>query len=277
MKKYAEGKADDVELIDAYNAYYRNQFTRARALYDYYISRQALDSAIGWSFVEESIPIMMFVNRREKGLRIPEKPGEDVRAAFRKAESGDLAGLKSMLDARPSLIDGRDSVERTLLHAAARAGRIDVMRYLIDKGLGVNIRDASGYSPLHEAAATGGEEAVRFLISRGADIKAVSSGCAMSPLDMAVVAGDRKTVLVLLESGADLEGRSSAGWTPLHFAADSGSLDMVKLLVERGADVNARTRAGLRPVQTAWEGRFAEIVTYLQRYDQKPLYDIVGE
>jgi ankyrin repeat protein len=94
---------------------------------------------------------------------------------------------------------------------------------------------------------------------------------------MAVVAGDRKTVLVLLESGADLEGRSSAGWTPLHFAADSGSLDMVKLLVERGADVNARTRAGLRPVQTAWEGRFAEIVTYLQRYDQKPLYDIVGE
>ena len=44
---------------------------------------------------------------------------------------------------------------KTALHAAARRGQIKVIRYLLDQGIDVNVRDAEGMTPLDEADGMG--------------------------------------------------------------------------------------------------------------------------
>ena len=58
----------------------------------------------------------------------------------------------------------------TPLHWAARAGKIEIVRMLIDAGANVNVQTNGGSTPLHEAVRYGSVEIVRMLIDAGADV-----------------------------------------------------------------------------------------------------------
>lgn len=51
------------------------------------------------------------------------------------AQNGDLAGVRSYVEANPAQANARDSKYGTTpLHQAAGAGRVEVVRYLLSKG-----------------------------------------------------------------------------------------------------------------------------------------------
>jgi ankyrin repeat protein len=51
---------------------------------------------------------------------------------------------------------------------AARRNRTDVLQFLVDLGVSVDVRDAFNTRPLHHAASRNALQAARFLIERGA-------------------------------------------------------------------------------------------------------------
>ncbi|EMN81502.1 ankyrin repeat protein [Leptospira interrogans serovar Grippotyphosa str. UI 12764] len=57
----------------------------------------------------------------------------------------------------------------TLLHEACRREGLDIIEYLVSKGLDVNAQDVTGVTPLMIAAAAGSSEGVQYLLSKGAD------------------------------------------------------------------------------------------------------------
>jgi ankyrin repeat protein len=75
--------------------------------------------------------------------------GEALR---RSAGSGDLPGLRAVLDEEVS-IDSRDSSGRTALLLAVLSGRDAVVTALLARGADPNIGDAYGETPLHAAIA----------------------------------------------------------------------------------------------------------------------------
>ena len=80
------------------------------------------------------------------------------------------------------------------LHFAAGAGRLPLVRLLLDAGADVNRRDpATGRTPLHAAVAADGAdvpEIVRVLLAAGADVSATTNDGA-SALDMSHLAAAR--------------------------------------------------------------------------------------
>ena len=50
-------------------------------------------------------------------------------------------------------INARDETGKTVLHAACREERLDVIKFLVEKGAAVNTMDKHGRTPLHMAAA----------------------------------------------------------------------------------------------------------------------------
>ncbi|MBD0391565.1 ankyrin repeat domain-containing protein [Wolbachia endosymbiont of Pentalonia nigronervosa] len=63
-----------------------------------------------------------------------------------------------------------DAMGVTLIHIAAKYGRTDLMKILIDHGADVNVLDNAQRSPLDEAVDKNYVEAVRFLLGKGASI-----------------------------------------------------------------------------------------------------------
>ena len=86
------------------------------------------------------------------------------------AENGNLNALKEHLSSNSNDIHAKDGEGDTPLHCAARKGRLDAVRYLIDKGSTIDMKNIKGNTPLHWAALFGHLDTVQFLIEQGSTI-----------------------------------------------------------------------------------------------------------
>jgi len=110
----------------------------------------------------------------------------------------------------------------------------------LNSGANPNARDDLGLTPLHAAARNGRGEAARLLIDAHADVNALSiSG--LTPLHDAAEYGRTELVQILVKAGANINAKSKASRTPLHKAAWNGHLEVAKVLLENGVDVDAKT------------------------------------
>lgn len=92
---------------------------------------------------------------------------------------------------------------------------------------------------LHMAAKKGHLEIVKFLIEKGIDIDARGGTFDASALNQAAGAGHLEIVEYLINAGAELDV-SLAKRNPLFGAIYGGHLEVVKFLIEKGIDVSMR-------------------------------------
>ena len=124
--------------------------------------------------------------------------------------------------------DGYESPCLTALHHAAANGLVDVMRYLVDKGIqkDVNVRDAKTLTPLYHAyAERRWDSTMPLLLELGADInvdtKVYLPYSTINPLGEACRMGHFDAADRLLELGADatrgfIVTEIGRGLSPLH-------------------------------------------------------------
>ncbi|EJD75737.1 tankyrase-2 [Loa loa] len=181
----------------------------------------------------EAADVHCTVLQREVQKRHPEE--EDLLDA---ARCGDLCTVKRIIESCGTEIinckdfDGRES---TPLHFAAGYNRVEVLKYLLEKGANVEARDTGWLVPLHNACAYGHLVVAELLVKHGANLNAIDKW----------------------------------GYTPLHEAALKGKFDVCKLLLLSGADPKHKGRDGKSPLDVVREG--AEDVYNLLRGDEAVL------
>ena len=86
--------------------------------------------------------------------------------------SDDLETLQRSLELDPELTGAHSPQEHraTLLHYAARTGRAEVLRLLIERGADVDACTKEGVTALHEAAVGDHLDCVRLLNKAGAQL-----------------------------------------------------------------------------------------------------------
>lgn len=146
----------------------------------------------------------------------------------------------------------------TALHAAAKLGRLAVVKLLVHRGANVELRTPAGETALDLAlAARPQNERLIHLLRRRTD----------EPISLLSAArgGDRKTVRRLLDDGADPNQRDDKGETVLGAAARAGQPDLVRLLLRAGADPRIRMgREGTTLDIAARAGRRDVVVVLLE-------------
>ena len=103
-----------------------------------------------------------------------------------------------------------DYEARTPLTLASQKRNYEIVKLLVDKGAGVNIRDGANHTALIEASKRGYFEIVKYLV----------------------------------ENGADINAKDNDGKTTLMIASEDRNLEIVKYLVRNGANVNAQNNDG---------------------------------
>jgi ankyrin repeat protein len=104
------------------------------------------------------------------------------------------------------------------LHNAALSGNLEMVKWLVEKGLNVNTKNKDDWYVIHSAARSGNLELVKWLN----------------------------------EHGANIFVKSNYDSTLLHVAAEKGHLQLVKWLVEeKGLDVNAPNGSDQTPMMLA--------------------------
>ena len=206
------------------------------------------------------------------------------------ATQGDVAKVKEMLQADPSLAQSRDENGLSVVLKATYYGQRDVVEALLASGVELNIFEAAatgqtarvralieedpalvnsyspdGFAPLSLAAFFGHEETVDVLLAAGAEVSAPSrETMKLTPLASALATGHNQIARTLIEPGAHVNAQGDSDVTPLHTAAARGNIEAATLLLEHGADLNATTTDGKKPITYAEERNHPEMVDFLK-------------
>jgi ankyrin repeat protein len=152
---------------------------------------------------------------------------------------------------------------------AAHAGRLDVVRALIDAGADVNATDERGWGPLAKAVYNpdldrGFADVVEMLIQAGANVEA-AIGYGIRPLMLAAGYGETAVVETLLKAGADVLARNDGGLTALMMVKEKFYVDVINLLNEAERD------AGVDEGSCATKNApGSQVVTFLKPMARKP-------
>ena len=170
------------------------------------------------------------------------------------------AAVAVMLLKSGARTDVRPTSGETPLMIAARTGRLETVRALVEARAAVNGQDAvRGQTALMWAANEQHAEVVRALLGYGADVNLRSRG-AFTALMFAGRIGDPVVTALLLDAGARIDDSAPEGGTALLLAAEgessiagkdfkrtlypSGHEDTAILLVDRGANLDAADEFG---------------------------------
>ena len=138
----------------------------------------------------------------------------------------------------------------TPLMVAGEVKDLTVIKFLLEHGADVHLKDKYGLTCLHYAVTDVPDgliacDVLKCLLENGADINALTDNN-RTPLMLASGSGAVNVVKFLLKHGSKNDGRA------LHFACESGvGLDIMLCLIGNGADVNARGIGDCTPLMTA--------------------------
>lgn len=153
------------------------------------------------------------------------------------AKNGNLEKVKALLEDNPELLNEKDSQGFTPLHSAVTNGRIHIIRFLIEKGADIEIKNNNGLSPLFTALDRGRDPAAHLLIEKGADVN-VKGFRNRTLLHTAARTGNIRVARLLVNHGAEINARDSQGYTPLDLSLSSGQPGTARFLKENGGSVN---------------------------------------
>lgn len=209
-------------------------------------------------------------------------PSALVHPVFDSVYRNDRIRLKKLINDNPTFVnlECRVAKSRPLVYAA-RLGRFDIVKDLLELGADPNQIDYSGQSALHAASESGDSRIVKLLLSSGVNIE-LKDSWGRSALYIAVGRARSDVVRELLGHGAPVEGNSSLGGscleqavfggdkfildallshressleqedihgrTLLMYAACMGRKEIVETLMSNGADVNATDDEGNTPL-----------------------------
>ena len=188
-------------------------------------------------------------------------PDEELHPLFDAAKQGRLDEVRSLVE-NGADVHLRTPNGSTPLMFAADGGSLETTLFLIAAGSEVNAANGSNNTALIFAAIKGNDAVAQALLSAKADVNAgnVNGG---DPLVYAVMGKMPKTVAVLLKNGAGTDGRYDEGETVLTLAVNAGNPEIVQLLIDAKADVNAVNQDEMTPLMIAARKGDAPIVEAL--------------
>ncbi|XP_077501382.1 ankyrin repeat protein mann-cup [Amblyomma americanum] len=148
----------------------------------------------------------------------------------------------------------------TPLWCAAVAGKLAVVKQLIDYGANVNSVSDTGSTPVRSACFMSHRDVVMYLVNHGADIlKPNYNGgtCLINSVQSVSLCR------FLLRRGADVNAQDVQLKTALHYAIQEHRFDTTRLLLEQRANPFLRSRYGDDALQTACLKGAAQIYEYL--------------
>ena len=161
-------------------------------------------------------------------------------------------------------IDKSESVHEAFpLWYAARKGKLELTKLLIEHEADVNARTRRGLTAMHTACLENDFEIVKVLRAAGADVNSADNEgttCLMAT-------SSEDIINYLINEGANVNARQTAGKkaTALHDATDYKA----KALVEAGADMTIPDKNGHPPFLTAALNTRGNMVEYLLEQNQE--------
>ena len=248
--------------------------------------------------------LKMFKYLESKGLKYDAKDKDNSSTLIWACSGNGVEIVKYLVEEKHLDVNEADNLNNVPLKIAVERGRLDIVKYLLEKGADINHTLNDHTTWLIMAAQTNNPELIKLLIDKGANVNEYDD-FGSTPLITAAAHGNFGNVKILVENGASLDpglckresctnsGQTalhSASWrfpyiaeyliakgsdvnkkdldgnTALHHATFCDSLKIIDLLCKNKADVNSQNKLGQTPLIRAIMRNRPEVVSALLGY-----------
>ncbi|XP_070176153.1 death-associated protein kinase 1-like isoform X2 [Littorina saxatilis] len=165
-------------------------------------------------------------------------------ALFCASEEGNVDGLKELSEMANNIdLSTANKHGETAVHMAASGGHVDVLKFLQDRGVNINIKDKQGDTAIYWAARQGHLEAIRCLHEAGVSLDS-NNKSGETAVHVAARYGHAQVVDFLCTAEANINVIDSLGETPLHSAAWHGYVSIVRTLCAHKAVLDIQNKEG---------------------------------
>lgn len=241
-----------------------------------------VNQVVNGDFIGERTPLMIAVKKLDhSSFDLLVKNNADINYKIMEnyivCESGHiLSGFDSINNAIGVLTDPKNystkftfNRGRSVLHEAAEAGDIEIIKKLQKMGIDIREKNEFGWTCLMLSLRSNKLELVKYFVDNDNDINAVSSeGFKWTAiLEAATVCKNIDIIDYLIKKGADVNQRSVKRWTPLMFAVRSDNVEIAEMLIKNGANVNAVNNNSMSALDIATQANYvnSEIVRLLKK------------
>jgi ankyrin repeat protein len=198
---------------------------------------------VGSASKGDALAVQLFLSAGMNPDEIVDTTNFNGTALMQASGNGDVVMVRMLLAAKAD-VNTKLWDTYSALGRAARSGKLDVARILLERGA-----DPASIDEAFDMAAQHGQvELMRLLLQKGANVKKVGlaalAGAAAGALKGTSESAMVDSVKFLLDRGIDPNWRDDKGQSSLHRAAYDGFPAVVTTLLDRGADINARDNDG---------------------------------
>lgn len=158
--------------------------------------------------------------------------------ALEAALLGDSSGLNTLIKAEKM----KKENEEQILFSTAAFGSVETMKLLKNSGIDLGFRDKFNYTPLIVASNYGNLEMVTYLVNEGVgmEIRTIDAGSNKSALYFAVENDQYDVAEYLIKKGADIKPFAlDVGSVDVFYEASyNGNIKMIKLILDNGYPLN---------------------------------------
>lgn len=165
--------------------------------------------------------------------------------------SGDLAGVKKLIEQQGVDMSTQLPAGRSALHVAAGHGHIKIVEYLVSVKANVNAPDEDGDGALAHCAQEGHIDVARELLRAGAYVDMASQRGDLTPLMRATLNGREEMVELLIERGAVVDNLNSRRDTAAHLAVLHNRPGALAVLISKGASLDILNNINFTPLHLA--------------------------
>jgi ankyrin repeat protein len=159
--------------------------------------------------------------------------GADTSGAVRSAVSNDASGaLGALIDSGKYTVESPEIVNA--LHFAVNENKPNIFKYLLEKGVNINVKDSAGNTALVLAVTKVNKGFVKILLAKKADVN-VQNNRGETALMIAAANSETDILEWLLKAEADFTIKDTNGKTALQHAIDNKHKDTRKALEKSGA------------------------------------------
>jgi ankyrin repeat protein len=182
---------------------------------------------------------------------------------FDAVRKGNLQQVAELVEQEPGIVNELNNENTTALHLAASLGNDYIVKYLVDHGALINVKNNREQTPLHVAisATSPNEGVIQILIENGADINAKVNEDI--PLTIAASMRMGNIVDLLIDKGADIPVNDNVGEKLLRLAVSRNLVRLFDIMKQKGANLNIKVKNEGSLIHLATESGNKEMVEKL--------------
>lgn len=129
---------------------------------------------------------------------------------------------------------------------------INIIRYVVENMININIPDKDGLSLCHFLCKTNSYDLIKYLIDeKNLDITISTTNDNWYPIHIACINQSYDTIKLLIDNGANIEVKSNRNIKSIHLACYYGYPEIVKLLIDNGAKIESKSFP-MTPLTEIW-------------------------